>query len=152
VLRAHYTGLCMIFTGWDPPRDETSGFIGGLAGIEDHYRKLSQSFGYTIPVPETVINELGYQFKNDGKLDEAIAVFQRNVELYPESANAYKSLGEGFEAAGKYDAASENLQKAIVLATKYTDANLGPYKQRLQRITAEAKNAAEKKAVAVGPN
>lgn len=152
VLRAHYAGLCMIFKGWDPPRDETSGFIGGLAGIEDHYRKLSQRFGYSIPLPETVINELGYQLKNDGKLDEAIAVFQRNVQLYPESANAYKSLGEGFEAAGKYDAASENLQQAIALAAKYTDANLGPYKQRLQRIAAEAKNAAQKKAIAMGPN
>src|SRR6185312_6070161 len=134
---------------WDPPRDEkTSAYLGGVAGIEDHYRKLSERFGYTIPVPENAINQLGYQLKDEGKLDDAVAAFQRNVELYPESANVYKSLGEGFEAAGKYEAARENFQKAIALAAKNDDANLGPYKQRLQRVTAEAKKANDKKTVA----
>jgi len=151
VLRAHYAGLRLIFNGWDPPRDEkTSIYVGGIAGIEDHYRKLSERFGYTIPIPENAINQLGYQLKDDGKLEEAIAAFRRNVELYHESANVYKSLGEGLEAAGKYEAATENLQKAIALAAKNNDANLGPYKQRLERVTAEAKKANEKKTVAAG--
>jgi uncharacterized protein len=151
VLRAHYAGLRLIFNGWDPPYDEkTSEYVGGLAGIEDHYRKLSERFGYTIPAPESAINGLGYDLKNDGKLDEAIAAFQRNVELYPTSANVYKSLAEGFEAEGKYEPATENLQKAIALAIKNNDANLGPYKQRLERVTAEAKKANEKKAVSAG--
>ena len=149
VLRAHYAGLRMIFKAWEPARDEkTFDYVGGISGIEDHYRKLSERFGYAIPLPEGEINELGYSFKDEGKLDEAIAAFQRNVELYPESANVYKSLGEGLEAKGKFEAATENLQKAIALATKYNDANLGPYKQRLERITAEAKKANEKKAIA----
>lgn len=146
VLRAHYAGLRMIFKDWEPPRDqETSAYRGGLAGIEDHYRKLSERFGYAIPLPEGEINELGYSLKDDGKLDEAIAAFQRNVELYPESANVYKSLGEGLEAEGKYEAATENMQKAITLAAKYNDANLGQYKQRLERVNAEAKKASDKK-------
>lgn len=151
VLRSHYAALRMIFKDWEPERDQqTSEYVGGLAGIEEHYRKLSEHLGYAIPVPEGEINELGYSLKDDGKLDEAIVAFQRNVELYPESANAYKSLGEGLEAEGKYDAAAENMQKAIALATKYTDANLGPYKQRLERVTAEAKKANNKKTVAAG--
>ena len=125
VLRAHYAGLRTIFNGWEAPHDEkTFAYVGGLAGIEDHYRKLSERFGYIIPVPESDINQLGYQLTGDGKFDEAIAAFKRNVELYPESANVYDSLGEGLEAAGKYEDARENFEKAINLATKTNDYTL----------------------------
>ena len=64
----------MIFKDWEPERDQqTSEYVGGLAGIEEHYRKLSEHLGYAIPVPEGEINELGYSLKDDGKLDEAMS-------------------------------------------------------------------------------
>ena len=149
VLRAHYAGLRLIFNGWEPPRDEkTSTYIGGLAGIEDHYRKLSERFGYTVPVPESEINRLGYALKGDGKFDEAIAAFKHNVELYPDSANAYDSLGEGLEAAGRYEPATENFQKAIALASQNNDGDLGQFRQHLERATAEAKKTSDRKTVA----
>jgi tetratricopeptide (TPR) repeat protein len=85
---------------------------GGLAGLEPHYRKLSERYGYKVPVPENAMNQLGYALMGWKKLDEAIAVFQRNTELYPDSANTYDSLGEGLEAAGKFDLAQQDFQKS----------------------------------------
>ena len=146
VLRAHYTGLRTIFGGWQAPRDEKTGLLGGgLAGLQQHFRELSERFGYHIPVPENTMNQLGYELMAMKKLEEAIAVFKQNVELYPQSANTYDSLGEGLEMAGKLDIATQNFKKAIEVATKNNDGSLPEFKQHLQRVTSEM-NAADRKA------
>jgi hypothetical protein len=140
VLRAHYAGLRTVFSDWQVPRDEKTGILGGgLTGLEQHFRKLSDRYGYKIPVPENAMNQLGYQLMGWKKLDEAIAAFQRNVELYPASANTYDSLGEGLEAAGKYEAATQNFQKAVEIGTKTNDGGLVQFKQHLERAAAEMK-------------
>jgi predicted alpha/beta superfamily hydrolase len=140
VFRAHYAGLKMVFAGWQVPRDQKTGaFVGGLAGIEKHYAALSERYGYRIPIPESTINNLGYQLMASKKLTEANAAFERNSQLYPESANVYDSFGEGLEAAGRLEAAALNFQKAIELGTKYNDGALTQYKQHLERVTLAAK-------------
>jgi tetratricopeptide (TPR) repeat protein len=92
------------------------------------------------------LNNLGYQLMGAKKFDEAIAVFKQNVEFYPGSANVYDSLGEGLEAAGKFDSATQNFQKAIEMATKNNDGTLPEFKRHLERVTAEVKAAASKNA------
>jgi predicted alpha/beta superfamily hydrolase len=140
VLRAHYAGLRAVFAGWNVPPDAKTGLLGGgLVGLEQHYRELSERFGYPILIPEMSINILGYQLMGSQKLPEAIAVFQRYVEIYPQSANAYDSLGEGLEAAGKFDSASQNFRKAIELGTKSNDEGLPQFQKHLERVTKEAK-------------
>jgi predicted alpha/beta superfamily hydrolase len=146
VLRAHYAGLRTIFSGWQVPRDENGLPVGSLAGLQQHFQKLSERFGYRIPVPENSMNNLGYQLMGAKKFDEAIAVFKQNVEFYPGSANVYDSLGEGLEAAGKFDSATQNFQKAIEMATKNNDGALPEFKRHLERVTAQVKAAASKNA------
>jgi CubicO group peptidase (beta-lactamase class C family) len=52
-------------------------------------------------VNESEINSAGYYLLNTQKqVDEAIAFFKMNVELFPKSANAYDSLGEGYMRKG----------------------------------------------------
>jgi predicted alpha/beta superfamily hydrolase len=137
---AHYAGLKTIFPDWQAPRDpKTFMFVGGLQGIEGHYRKLSERYKFAVPIPEATLNNFGYQLMGAKKNEEAITVFKRNVELYPESANVYDSLGEGLEAAGKYTDATKNFEKAIELGAKSNDQALPQFKQHLERATAEAK-------------
>ncbi|MEW7279415.1 serine hydrolase [Aquimarina sp. 2201CG1-2-11] len=50
---------------------------------------------------EDEINQFGYQLLEKEKIQEALSVFKLNVELYPESANVYDSLGECFIKLGK---------------------------------------------------
>jgi predicted alpha/beta superfamily hydrolase len=145
-LRAHYAGLRSVFYDWQTPRDPDGATTGGLAGLEKHYRDLSQRYGYQIQLPENEVNNLGYQLMGNKKFDEGIAAFQRNVELYPGSANVYDSLGEGLENAGKLDLAREKFQKAIEVGTKTNDPNLSAYKDHLKRVTEEAKAAGTKTA------
>ncbi len=98
VLRSHYFGLRKVYNGWQIPRDPDTGAVAGdLKGVEEHYKKLSTKFGFAIPVPENLMNQVGYQLLFGDKPDEAIAAFKINVERYPASANVYDSLAEAYE-------------------------------------------------------
>jgi predicted alpha/beta superfamily hydrolase len=141
VLRSHYAGLRKVYEGWQGPRDLKSGaIIGGLKGADAHYAKLSERFGYKIPVPEALINQMGYQFIFDGRPDEAIAVFKANVERYPNSANVYDSLAEAYERGGKIDLAEPLYDKARVLGEQNNDPNTAVYKANYERVHAKLKD------------
>ena len=62
-----------------------------------HYAALGKRMGIPLLPPEQTVNLLGYQFLQGGSGEQAIAVFRYNVELYPDSANVYDSLGEALE-------------------------------------------------------
>jgi tetratricopeptide (TPR) repeat protein len=64
---------------------------------------------------ERLMNALGYKFLNDGKIDEAIAIFKLNVEEYPDSFNVYDSLGEAYYKKGDNKLAKTNYKKSLKL-------------------------------------
>jgi tetratricopeptide (TPR) repeat protein len=138
VLRGYYDGLREVFSDWPIPLDPNGMPIGGLQGLETHSRELSARYGYEIRPAEGAMNNLGYQLLGNKKIAEAIVVFQRNVELYHASANVYDSLGDGYEADGKLELATKNVQKAVEVGTKTDDPNLGAYKEHLKRLIAKA--------------
>lgn len=146
VLRSHYFGLRKVFDGWQPPNDPKSGAItGGLKGADAHYKKLSEKFGYTIPVPENLINRIGYQYLFDGKPDDAIAAFKINVERYPNSANVYDSLAEAYERGGRNDLAEPLYEKAHTVGQQNNDPNTPVYKANYERVHAKTKQSEAKK-------
>jgi predicted alpha/beta superfamily hydrolase len=139
-LLGHYEGLRTIFAGWPMPRDEKTDLrIGGLEGVEQHYRELSDRFGFGVSA-EREINGLGYNLLGAKKIDQSLAAFRRNAELYPQSANTYDSLADAFEAAGKPDLALQNVQKAVEVATQSGDPLLPAFKRHLERLVAAGKN------------
>ena len=140
VLRSHYFGLRKIYEDWRAPRDPQSGaFAGGLKGVDAHYKKLSDRFGYSVPTPENLINQLGYQLLGRGQADEAIEVFKTNVERYPASANVYDSLAEAYERGGKIDLAEPLYDKAQILGKQNNDPNFAIYKANYERVHAKLK-------------
>ncbi|HEX3186788.1 MAG TPA: alpha/beta hydrolase-fold protein [Pyrinomonadaceae bacterium] len=145
VLRSHYFGLRKVYEGWQGPRDMKSGAVlGGLKGADEHYKKLSERFGYSIPVPENLINQMGYQFLFDGKPDEAIAVFKANVERYPGSANVYDSLAEAYERGGRFELAEPLYDKARTLGEQNNDPNAAVFKANYERAHAKLKETTKK--------
>ncbi len=140
VLRSHYFGLRKIYDGWQIPRDpDTGAVVGDLKGVEEHYQKLSQKFGFTIPVPENIMNQVGYQLLFGEKPDEAIAAFKSNVERYPESANVYDSLAEAYERGGKLELAAPLYEKAHLLGQRNKDPNVALYKTNFDRVSEKLK-------------
>jgi len=65
---------------------------------------------------EADVNAVGYQLLGEGKKDEAIALFRKNVRDYPKSWNVYDSLGEALAAQGNKKEALTLYQKALELA------------------------------------
>jgi uncharacterized protein len=148
VLRSHYAGLRKVYNGWQLPRDPNTGAVtaGDLKGVEDHYKKLSAKFGFEIPVPENLMNQVGYQLLFGDRHEEAIAAFKANVERYPASANVYDSLAEAYERGGRLDLAAPLYEKASTLGQQNKDPNLGIYQANFERVSAKLKLAgAEKK-------
>jgi hypothetical protein len=146
VLRSHYFGLRKVYADWQAPRDLTSGAVlGGLKGADAHYKKLSEKFGYSIPAPEGLINQMGYQLLFEGKPEQAIATFKANIERYPSSANVYDSLAEAYEQGGRIDLAEPLYDKARSLGEQNKDPNAALFKANYERAHAKLKEAQTKK-------
>ncbi|MGH9398914.1 MAG: DUF2911 domain-containing protein [Thermoanaerobaculia bacterium] len=62
---------------------------------------------------EADLNTYGYQLLGEKKIDEAIAIFQRNVKEHPASWNVYDSLAEGYATRGDKKLATDNYTKAL---------------------------------------
>ncbi len=95
----------------------------GFAFAEEHFRKVSETVGWPLPVPESVINTFGYEALAQDKTEEALGYFRRNVKENPYSANSYDSLADGLEKAGKLKEAAEAAEKAAALAKQFDLAN-----------------------------
>ena len=66
---------------------------------------------------EVEVNAYGYQLMGQQKVDEAIAMFEKNVKDHPTSWNAYDSLGEAYGVKGDRKKALDNYTKAMNLTT-----------------------------------
>jgi len=65
---------------------------------------------------ENDVNTLGYQLLGGGKTDDAIEVFKKNTELYPDSWNVWDSLAEGYMNKGDNQLAVQYYTKALGMA------------------------------------
>jgi tetratricopeptide (TPR) repeat protein len=66
---------------------------------------------------------LGNAYEQQGKFDEAIAAFQKSLELKPEFAFSLYELGYVYIKQGRYEEAVQPLQKLISIEPKHALAN-----------------------------
>jgi uncharacterized protein len=83
--------------------------------IEDHYKLVSEKFGYKVLPPESMINGMGYQALGSKQFTKAAYLFKLNVANYPESYNVYDSLGDYYDGVADKANAIENYKKALQL-------------------------------------
>ena len=88
---------------------------GGVEAATQAYQAYKNDSIFGISNTEPVMNFLGYQLMNQGRLPEAIAIFKLNVDSYPASWNVYDSLGEAYKNAGETKQAIRNYEKSIEL-------------------------------------
>lgn len=65
---------------------------------------------------ENELNSLGYLLLKHGFKKEALTIFRINANLYPESANVFSSLGEGYLKNGNSEKAIQVLENSLTLA------------------------------------
>jgi len=89
------------------------------------------------------INSLGYDYLLEHKKPKiAETIFKSNTILYPNSANVFDSYAEAFMMNGDLESSLKNYQKAVEIATKNGDSDLGFYEKNLEKI--KSKIAAKK--------
>jgi len=81
---------------------------------KEEYRKLS--------LLENPLNIAGYDYLKQNRTQEALKVFILIVDLFPESWNAYDSLGEAYAKAGNKELAIDNYEKSLELNPQNTNA------------------------------
>ncbi len=134
-LISEYDGLRFIFS-WYRFKFTTADFIGPgteiVQRMKQHYQTVSKEFGYKVSPPEMMINGLGYNSLSLKQYAKAAALFEMNMENYPENGNVYDSYADVLVAQKDTIKAIANYQKALAI-TKSEET-----KQKLDKLQGKA--------------
>lgn len=88
---------------------------GGIAEAEAYFNATYNTEPRVPLFGEAEMNQLGYRYLQEGKINEAVRLFTLNTISYPDSWNVYDSLGEGYLKDGLTDQAINNYKKSLEL-------------------------------------
>jgi hypothetical protein len=88
---------------------------GGVPKAAQMFHQARKRDPHAFLFPEGPLNLLGYERLQAKQTKDAVTLFQLNTEAYPNSANAYDSLGDGYVAGGQNEKAIQASQKALEL-------------------------------------
>ncbi len=95
----------------------------GVEAAIARYRELEKNQPKDYIFREVELNRLGYYLlQNKKRVDDAIAIFKLNVEVYPKYANGYDSFAEGYMVKGENDMPVINYAKSLELNPKNMNA------------------------------
>lgn len=82
--------------------------------ITRHYAQLRSVMGYDVKPPERVVDQIG-RIALQRDTTKAIAIFELNARLYPNSAKAQDGLGDAWMAKGNKAKAAAYFEKSLAL-------------------------------------
>lgn len=86
------------------------------------YRELKQNKSAEYIFNQAELNRLCYEFLEQRKFTDAIAILKLNVEEYPQVGDPYDSLGEAYMKNGERALAIKNYQRSLELDPKNQNA------------------------------
>ena len=117
--KSMYDALKFIYKNWFIDNYDTAKLSNHQ--IQQHFNKLSKEFGYRILPTEAFMNSAGYKQLNAGNIDAAIEIFKQNTLQFPDSWNAFDSMGEAYMKKGETKLAIEYYERSIQLNPKNED-------------------------------
>ncbi len=130
--RTFCNGLETLFEGFLFPLEDPS--VQSLEGIKTHYRRLSDKYGYHLPVPRMIANLVGYDLMMQGKPEEAVKVLTFNAGNYPQAPDVFNLLGLVYQNRKQLAEAETQFQKACELAKRHNDPRLKNFQRNLERV------------------
>ena len=128
--QAFYDGLVWLFD--DYALSDTVMMTGDAERIDAHFTRASRIYGFELGMTEEQINGMGYtQLTVIRDPAKAVAIFRRNVEQHPASANARDSLADGLEAMGQAAEGLREREEAVRLAIASNDPRLELFQSNL---------------------
>src|SRR5688572_4601926 len=117
-LISEYDGLRFIFSWYrfkTAPGDFMSPGTELVQKMKKHYQGVSKEMGYKVSPPEMSINGLGYYALSQKHYEKAMALFEMNIENYPQGGNVYDSYADALVAKKDTAAAISNYEKAFAI-------------------------------------
>ena len=116
-------GALSILRGIAPKQPKASIAQAVMAALETssvteavaRYRTLKATQAAVYDFSEEELNAVGYHLLRTGRVADAIEIFKLNVEMFPQSANPYDSLGEAYAASGNKALAIANYRRVLEL-------------------------------------
>ena len=108
-----------------PPNDQMQKVIqlyqsGNMAGTEQRCREMLKKY----PDSFMLLNVLGAAIQAQGRIEDAIAVFDRMLGSNPDFAEGYYNRGVAFSEAGKTEEAVQDYAKAVAFNPDFYNAHL----------------------------
>ncbi|MGD9344872.1 MAG: alpha/beta hydrolase-fold protein [Candidatus Aminicenantes bacterium] len=125
-----FANLKKLFEGWRFPGEA---WEFGPEKVQEHFQNLSERFGFPVPITEEFLNDHAFHgLQRHDAPDEAIALFEYCLSLYPNSSKAYEGLGESYAKKGMKEKAEGHYEKSLELDPKNSSA-----KQKLEKLKEE---------------
>jgi predicted alpha/beta superfamily hydrolase len=113
------------FDSYAPTSRATAAEI--VKAVTDHYAK----YGYGTAPPESIVNSLGYRFMNEKAGDKAFVFFELNTKNYPDSPNAFDSMGDYYLSQKDTAKAIASFERTLSLAdVAYTKEKLARLRKK----------------------
>ncbi|HTI10853.1 MAG TPA: alpha/beta hydrolase-fold protein [Puia sp.] len=111
-IKAVYDALRFIYPQWYPTMEDSTATL-----VKNHFRRLSDTYGYRVLPPEFFVARRGSRILRMGpaRVDDAIEFFELNVANYPASPNAYAMLADAWAKKGDKGKAIGHYKKAMEL-------------------------------------
>ncbi len=119
-IRAEYDALHFIFrnypfTAYNELFDSTISTDSAKRIVTDHFQNLSSELGYRVLPPEHFINAVAGMFLRDRLVARSEAFYVMNVQCYPQSSNANKSMAEFYARQNEKEKAAVYFKQANTL-------------------------------------
>ncbi len=121
-------GASAAATAASAPASHESNFLeamdrpGGVSKALQMFAEARQRDPKAKLFSEALMNRLGYEHLQAGDTKGGVDLLKLNVDAYPNSANAYDSLGDAYLADGQKELARKSAQQALaLLASDTTD-------------------------------
>lgn len=107
---AFHNGISAIFEGYGISYRD----IKDKAQLIQHFESISQRLSWDFDPPEALVNRIGYTILRSDQA-KALEFFILNTQNFPNSYNAFDSLGEAYEALEDKEMAIKSYQKSLEL-------------------------------------
>ncbi len=120
-LIATYDALRFFFRNYQLDMNELAAMVMGDQEVEkgkikrlitEHYRQVSDDFGYTVKPAEDMLLGMGYSLLTM-KPEISLELFELDMEYYPQSPAGYRAAGDYFLAQGDTVQAMEHFNQAL---------------------------------------
>ena len=137
-LLAQIDGLRRLYEGYRLHDD----MLGkGFGYAQAHFREVSKTVGWELPVPEEILNNLAYAALEQGPTGDAIALFRRNVDANPSSAFVHAFVFHGGSKPRMWKKALPAATRAAQLAAEQAHPNRAYFEEQARKMAARVEEA-----------